>query len=415
MKKNKKIKILYNDTHQNMSYSHGPATFSRYFNNFFSKQKDFILMPIIFSHGNLGEESKINILNSRTKKYIEIIYDKQKISENYQKEISKKEFLSLLSPTIKLLSDYIQKEKPDIVFLNGFNLANWILLYSAYKNNIPVIVQHAGIWKQEILASKYFFSKSIMNIFFSMERDLIRFSNHHIFLNDFSRREFEKNYKSKETIEKIKTQSSIISLPISINKNHFFKLNNSNHKGTANNIINIGSVARWDNIKNHEAILGLALSPLKPKNWQINVVTKIPENNKNFDFKEKYKKHINIISPMKNSDLKNKFYKKMDLIFLPSRFDVSPTVVAESFCAGVPVLISEKVGWYDLYGQFGLHCHTFKLNSSDSKKIDIIERILLNKEKKIKSYTKFFNYLKKKHIPQKVFPQYLKLFKKYSK
>ncbi|HMP67649.1 MAG TPA: glycosyltransferase, partial [Candidatus Paceibacterota bacterium] len=406
-------KVLYNDAYGNIFPSNGPAAqggpsrFAKIFYDFFSGDKKIELIPIFFSNGNIGEKAHTKTGKYRKSQYAQILYDVKKVIILNNSKISRREYVNGISDIISAVKNFLSKNKPDVIFLNGFSINNWILLRVGHLLKIPIIIQHAGLWKMELRITEKF-NPEIRKIFYSFEKDTIKWASHHIFLNEFSQNIFNKIYKSKETDLKIKNNSSIVPLPIEISNDSKFKL----HQNSG--VVRIGSVARWDGIKNHRAIYRLATSKYKPSNWSVEVVTNIPKTTINQEFKAQYKKSVKIVKPMDSGKLSG-FYRKMDVIFLPSNFDVSPTVVAEAFMQSVPVIISDKVGWISEYEKCGLLCHTVETDSSGEKIVDIINRTLLNKKKKLSHYKKFVDYLKKQHNPNIVFNQYLKLFKKYSK
>lgn len=412
------MKILYNDVHSNIFSDKGyvgqggPSRFSSVFNNFFEKKTNVDLVPFLFGDGGADCVAKINTGKYKRFTYGEIYYDKNIILNLNKKEISRKQYIKEIQPLIDLITEFVKSQNPNLVFLNGFSVSNWILMNVAHKLSIPSIIQHAGIWKKEVFISQKHFNSSIRNIFYSFERDTIDLVSHHVFLNEFSRNVFADLHKTEKILEKITKHSSIIPLPIE-NVFNVENIKNLDYPVDVNNVINIGVVARWDNIKNHRAIYRLAKCKKLPKNWKINVVTKIPESTINSDFKKQYAQSVNIVAPMNQAELNN-FYKKMNIVLLPSNFDVSPTVVAESFLNGVPVIISDKVGWVSEYEKCNLSNHVIKTNSSGGKIYDTILNTLQNREKNKKSYEKFVDYLQKRHNPETVFNEYFKLFKKYS-
>lgn len=198
-------------------------------------------------------------------------------------------------------------------------------------------------------------------------------------------------------------KTSVIPLPIEIDK--FKKISLDTKK-----IFEIGIVARWDRIKNHSAVYRLA-KYIKDNNlnYHINVVTKW-DPSYHTDFKDKYQDIVTIVPPMSPKDLKS-FYKSQDIVLIPSRFDVSPTVLMEAILQGKPVVISNNVGWVSDYKNFGISDLVFNYTDSGEKIYQKIEKLVLSKNK----YLTKFNLLQKKiiasHSNEKVFEEYYKLFK----
>lgn len=142
----------------------------------------------------------------------------------------------------------------------------------------------------------------------------------------------------------------------------------------------------------------------------INVVTNW-NNLKMTSYKREYENFIKIVKPMNPEKLKN-YYSKEDIIIIPSRFDVSPTVLMESILKGKPVIISSNVGWVSDYRKLNLDKLIIKPNSSGKIIYGTINELLSNKEKYIKLFTKMQQKIIIKHNTKVVFNQYYNIFKK---
>ncbi|MHB1330352.1 MAG: glycosyltransferase family 4 protein [Minisyncoccota bacterium] len=409
MSRKEVVKILYNGSHTNKNTKDlvpqgGPSRFARTFRNYFLKNKDFYLCPILFTHED-GSEPYLKRSGVGENVFNELVFDRDIIRSTYKKSFTRSSLVEYLKPFISKLSIFIEKENPDIVFLNGFSLTNWILLYVAHKHSIPVVIQHAGIWKKEIWRSRNAFSPSTRKILYDFERDTVRWCKHHIFLNNFSKKVFVDLYKNTWIKNK---KSSIIPLPIDLPEKRFVR-KDVVHK-TPDHLM-IGGVARWDSIKNHSAILRLASSKSLPEFWQIHVVTRIPYMS---DFAKKYVKYVEVHPPVQPKDLE-KFYEKMDIIFLPSNFDVSPTVVAESILAGTPVIISDQVGWQDEFVRCGLSDHIVPTRISGKKLINVINKVMLKRKVSNWKYALLQKFIRRNHKPSLVMNKYQQVFKLFVK
>jgi glycosyltransferase involved in cell wall biosynthesis len=400
--KKKTIKILYNESHSNKDTKviaqGGPSRFAYSFRKYFLSQKGFTLYPLLFTHQDRTKPFIRSVPIGKSNFY-ELVYDRSLLSLN-KKEFTKKSLIQYLKPFIQELQEFIRTENPDVVLLNGFSITNWILLYASHLCGVPVVIQHAGIWKKEITVGKDAFSPSMRSIFYDMEKDTVRWCKHHIFLNTFSKDVFMDLYL--ETRKK-DFSSSIVPLSIDASAVKTKKVAKTYDKKDP---LNIGVVARWDNIKNHSAILRLAMSHNKPSNWQIHVVTRVPFLS---DFAKKYVKHVKICSPMSPEKLKD-FYRAMDVVILPSHFDVSPTVVAESILIGTPVIISDRVGWCDEFVRFGLADNIVPREISGQKLINVIYKVMSEHKTKAKKYALFREYIQKTHRTSSVLAGYKKIF-----
>ncbi|MBU3895877.1 glycosyltransferase [Patescibacteria group bacterium] len=296
------------------------------------------------------------------------------------KEVFKKE--------IEEISSLISSIKPDLVFLNGAYFKPWFLLQAAYKAKIPIIAKHAGIWKKEIEGFRSF-SDPAKETFKEAERDFSKLSTVEIFLNSWSRSVYRKEVFSPKN-------SEVIALPI-----HLPKIKIKSHK---NPNFNIGLVARWDAIKNHEAFLALAKECRKQNlPWEFYAVVSIPDRDVR---KKEYSEYISI-EPIKNKRNLSFFYQKMDLTILPSHFDVSPHVVPESIFNGTPAMISENVGWIDDYKIAQDWVADFSDIPSVIEKIKKIQNLPMPKE--------LINTLLMRCDPESCLKKYLEVFKRVTR
>ncbi len=404
------FRVLFNDAHANLPSSQhvpqgGPARFARIFSDFFIKnKKDIILTSLLFSHNSQVK----NIFHRKTTKdshvFFELVYPREMLISSYKKKFSKRDYLNFLAPLLLELKKLFDESRPEIVFLNGFSLSNWLIMETAYRNNIPCYIQHAGIWKKEILVAPYAFSSSIRRILSSFEKETFKKTTKQIFLNEFSRDVFFKLHSIKNSKKNL-DHTQIIPLPVEVHKVRPVKIVSSSKKD-----FSIGMVARWDSIKNHRAVLRLAIALKKfKKPYQLKVVTKwAPKLVSNF--KEKYEKNISVIEPMSSLQL-TKFFLTQDIVLIPSRFDVSPTVCMEALICGKPVIISSEVGWVSDFKKFGLGKFIVSPYSSGKTITETIDTLIEQKEKYLSRYASLQEKIITEHNSKKVFEQYYQLFK----
>lgn len=301
-----------------------------------------------------------------------------------------------LSPVIEAWIKLFRKEQPDVVLINGFSLQVWPMLIGAYKAGIPIVQKHAGIWHKEIAIYAHRFPAGARSIMRSMERDIPKYATYEVFLNKFSLHTF-----NQEVTKVPKGKALVIPLPsVEYPKKITRKPSNQ---------LRIGVVARWDKIKNHAAILDLAERIAERKlPWKIHAVVHIPPTKIDEDMKERYRSNVVVHAPMSHTEILD-FFEDMDIAILPSRYDVSPTVVLEADSRGVGTLISPNVGWVDTYKQTG--------NSkwiTDFSDIDkVIDKISNLAYKKLSP--EFQRYVRREHAPKRVFTRYLDLFKTAAK
>lgn len=242
---------------------------------------------------------------------------------------------------IATIRSILHTEQPDLVFINGLSVFAWALLQAAHAEHIPVVVQHAGIWTIELDNYAHLFSSRGLQLMKGMERDFAKQPVRNIFLNEFSRRTFER------IVAPVRSSArSVIPLPCLITK----PARASRQRPGA---VSLGIVARWDRIKNHAAVLALAQEAQRRNlAWKFFAVTRIPNTAVQKEFKRDYRAHITVVPPMKPAQLK-KFYARMDMLLLPSHFDVSPFVVLEALAAGTPTVISPQVGHASVFRAHG--------------------------------------------------------------
>ncbi len=289
----------------------------------------------------------------------------------------------------------IHEFKVTSVFLNGAYTFTWILYAAAKKAGIPCITQHAGVFAVEVQYRPSGFSPMGVKQSLKMVQEIAEYSSHNIFLNEFSYEKF------KELSMGIIHNPIVIPLPYGDGKypNHFSVKNSET--------LHIGCVARWDAIKNHEAIVSLAEEiHTQQLPWHLSVVTSIPPTPIKAELKKHYGEVVSLIEPM-STDMLMQYYAKNDIMILPSHFDVSPTVVLEALQAGVPTLISKTVGWRSEYEAAGMN--EWIADFSDTKHcIEQIKKIHARKEwSEVGGFAKMAG---ERHESDAIYAKYLTLF-----
>jgi len=187
----------------------GPMRFSSEFKKYFSKDKDVVLKPIVFSYEDAKSSMRIHTIQGIG--FAETICNKQLFQDLHKGLVSRKLLPSVVQEYVSLLTEYLIKNQVTIVFLNGFAITNWLLMYAAKSINIPVVMQHAGIFLEDISAGGKKPEPEVRKIFFALEKDTVDMVDHHIFLNTFSKKRFEELYKNA-----IGMKTSIIPIPINV-------------------------------------------------------------------------------------------------------------------------------------------------------------------------------------------------------
>ncbi|OGN03117.1 MAG: hypothetical protein A2655_00730 [Candidatus Yanofskybacteria bacterium RIFCSPHIGHO2_01_FULL_43_42] len=318
----------------------------------------------------------------------------RKVSEGVAPEV-------FFAKDIETVAELMRQDSPDIVLINGFSSFAWILSAAARRNDLPFVIQHAGIWKREVDAYGDLFSPGGRAMCYAMEKEAAETASTNIFLNEYSREVFQNTVRPD-----VMRGSIIIPLPHS---GWPFTGNFIPQKRDARIL---GVVARWDRIKNQGAILAVAEEVNRQRlPWRIRSVTEIPDTPVQADFKARYRELIDILPHMKREALRE-FYGSVDMMILPSHFDVSPTVVMEAVSVGIPTLISPNVGWVSEYMECGMGDWIVPFDNPGN----VIRRIReLFLRTAWPEASQFAEHIKKRHEPFTVFSYYLDLFEQIIK
>lgn len=389
------MRILSNDFLSNFSNdgaSHGgTANFAETLGKALNKEKIYWVKVYQEKLGNKiqSENKKKTQNNSWWSLTIPLGY----LEKNLFHLKNKTEKETVLKDAILCLKNIMAKEKVDIVFLNGISVFVWCIFKAAKELNIKIVVQHAGVWKFELDNYANNFSPISLELLKEMEKEIAIFSNKNVFLNKTSREIF-----IRKVIKIPLTKTEIIPLPIKL----AYKENKKEEKQETST--KVGMVGRWDKIKNHNAYLQLAKEAQKENlDWKFYSVTHIPQTKKKIKFKKEYRKYVEILPIMPSKKL-NKFYNMMDIMILPSLFDVSPHVVVEAAMSETPTYISKGVCYIDMFKKFG--ANNFIVDFINTKlALNKIKRNIKNKypPKLIKEFRTI-------HDIKNVSSKYLKVF-----
>lgn len=294
------------------------------------------------------------------------------------------------------VSAFVRRVRPDVVFLNGYDIHAWMILRAASREGVPVVVQHAGIARIEFSLYRHLYSRAGMAMMLEMERDIVKYATTEIFLNAYSRDAFASVVAPVPA-----RQATVIPLPF---LGAFDAKRSVRARSTVSRegSLTVGCVARWDRIKNHKALYAVAKEARRlGLPWAFRAVTRIPDTAFDRRFKDAYRRLIEVVDPMRQAELP-KFYRSVDMMLLPSVFDVSPTVVMEAALEGRPTLISPGVGWNSEYRVCGME--KWIVDFSDPA---VVVRRLLELGKK-RPPARFANMVRAKHAPAVVFERYLR-------
>lgn len=381
----------------------GPANFARLFSAYIKKNTKDRWIGIMFQTTNLKTTELEKVFTFPRINYYKLYFPGQQLQDITQAE-TKIDPALILKKSIEVLADLIRQKKPDVVFLNGFGLFNWMLLKAAQQTGVPVVIQHAGIWTKELWIHKALYSVAGRKIMEKMERDSSELTAAEIFLNEWSR-----DYYHKNVAKRLDKQNYIIPLPF--NFSVFKKLSTNKIDSQFffdEQKLHIGVIARWDEIKNHKLIFSLAKEAKKLQlPWQIHTITNIPDQLKSQNIKKQYEKIIDVIAPLDRAGISD-FCNSVDLLLQPSLFDVSPTVVLEAIASNTPIAISQNVGYVHDFKTY--QAKDWILSNDTSSVIKQIKKIA---NKPMPATLK--KRLRTAHDNERVFASYLNLFTKVKK
>jgi len=385
----------------------GPANFARLFKDYLSSvgaKEDWIGLML---QGSLSKTTRlVKKYSFPHRDYYQLCVPRYMFRDIVQAKTKGDSGLILRKP-INRLTALMRKTKPDIVFLNGFGLLNWLLLKAAEIEGIPVVIQHAGIWTKELQIHKKLYTTAGRKMMKEMEKDSTRLTVAEIFLNKWSQ-----IYYQSHVAKRTDKESHIIPLPFDFSSFKKLGLGISQTPSPFKmdtGYFNIGTIARWDEIKNHKAILALAKEiSLQKLLWQVYVVTTIPDVKKYRKTKNEYEKYIKVIPALDRSGISD-FCQSVDLLIQPSLFDVSPTVVLEAISSGTPIAISPNIGY--IHNFLKHKAKDWVLDFSDTgQTIAQLKRLIDRKMPKV-----LREFLLVTHDHRTVFNSYLNLFSRFGR
>src|SRR5512133_496534 len=257
------MRILSNDYNANLPKSKhiahgGPANFARPFSSYVVNQ-GHEWIGIIYKSNDSQTTSIKKCSSQKGKNYYYFSTLESCVSSfmHLRRLCEPREYFE---SQILILRKFIRRTKPDILFLNGYSVFAWLLLESAKQEQIPVVIQHAGIAQIEFKLYAHLYSTAARLMVLDMERDIVQTATKQIFLNNYSFQYFCKNVAHVP-----KKQAVIIPLPYNQAFAEAAIHTQRTHNARENTNITIGCVARWDRIKNHKAILKLAQEAIKQK------------------------------------------------------------------------------------------------------------------------------------------------------
>ena len=383
----------------------GPANFARLFTSYITSNTDHRWIGVMLQT-TLSKTCRLYKKYSLPpREYYRLYMPKKSLRNVTQAASLRDDPAKILEEPIARLAKLMEQVKPDVVFLNGFGLLNWMLLKAAERARIPAVIQHAGIWTKELWIHRKMYTTAGRKMMQQMEKDSTHLTTAEIFLNEWS-----KNYYRQHVAARSDNNTYIVPLPFNFDS---FKTLNTDRPAAplANNSekFNIGVIARWDEIKNHKMILAAAkIAKRHDLAWQMYAVTSIPETKDGGRQKREYEKYIHVLPSLDREGV-FQFCKSVDLLIHPSLLDVSPTVVLEAMSSGTPIAISPTVGYVH---DFVTHkADDWVLNTADPS--SMVESIAKIEHKTMPQ--SLHKHLAKIHNQEFVFKSYLDLFERVTR
>jgi len=283
---------------------------------------------------------------------------------------------------IQIYQKAIQKEKPDIILINGTYFMPWCLLIASEREGVPAVLHYHGVLAKETQNWK----KRQRKMFLEMERCFDKKDLFYIFPSEIT-----KNIVEKEVFcHKIK-KYSILPNPVSA---HFFISKDRIEKR------NIGIVSRWAKIKNVRFCEKLAeYNYSKGAKFVVNIITDLEVENKKY---KKLSKFVKFYKPRSNKKLAS-FYKNMGVVISPSHFETYGNVAKEAIASGTPAIVNPNMGVSETFKNLGLNDWIINFDSIKPVYNKIENTIGETVDKKI------INKMKKLYMPRKIFNEIISI------
>lgn len=244
-------------------------------------------------------------------------------------------------PVIKTI---LEKDRPDVMFLNGTYYIPWLISIAAHELEIPIVLRYAGVYAKETENEK----PKAKKFFIAMEKSFQKRVGYFIFPSHLC-----KEIVEKEIIKKEIKKAFVIPNPVNVPGIE----EDSSPKSVERRIAAVG---RWDTIKNFKDFFEIH-KILKRDGWKheasfITGSAKI----------KSMPKTINRFASMTHDEL-IKFYSSQGLIISPSLFETFGNVPMEAACMGIPVLVSDNMGCAEILKMAGLE--NMVISFSDLKQV----------------------------------------------
>lgn len=271
--------------------------------------------------------------------------------------VKKADSLKKIEKEYRLIIDYIknilEREKPDIVLIQGTYYIPWLISIAAQELNLPMVLWYAGVLTKEVEHMPPKFRK----MYTAMEKSIVKRAGQIIFPSQVCKDAVQDCVMKNETVR----HGVVIPNPIS----PIFTKGKKIEVPVQNSIALIG---RYTPIKNVSEFCRLHEILLK-RGWR-HTATIVSDVN------EKYLKDIpetiRLIPSMQPHEIRT-FYATQGLIISTSHFETFGNVPIEAACTGIPVLVSKNMGCAEVLKAAELERMVFDFSDPEKAADRIIE------------------------------------------
>lgn len=302
----------------------------RYMNIFLDEVRNFPVEVVLSSVYNSPYEKTISnwsvdSLNS-FKRY-SLVTKSNYYNECLEKSSSFSQLKLELSQLVEKYIEILEKEKPDVVLINGTYYRPWCLMTASRRLNIPFVVVYHGSIVQESRG----LDNSKVEIMKAMELDFYNERAVYIFPSRIS---LEASF-----LYSLKKDINVEIIPNPIDK---IFVDDGTKSSRSNKV---GFVLRWEKIKNTDFILDFVkLNDQSASPYEIEILT---DKKGQEEIGNKYKS-VKILTPLQGKDMKV-FYSSLGILINPSHFETFGYAPAEAVVVGIPALVSEKQGISEIF------------------------------------------------------------------
>ncbi len=275
------------------------------------------------------DENGVTILSAHTAH--------EPLSDVLKKADSLDDIHRALLPVIDTYRSLIQKERPDMVLLNGTYYLPWSLYQAAKAEGIPAVLHYHGSLTKE---TEHWGSERRRGLMRAMEATFDNKKLRYIFPSKFAKQTVE-----REVFGHTLRSPRAIVLPNPI-PDAFFATNPGCNKR------DLAYVGRWVHIKNTKFIERFAHFNARLGGlFKLNVITDAGRKSLAY---ERLQDVVKFCAPRRSDSALAGFYARMGLIFCPSHFETYGNVAQEAVAAGTPALVNKNMGVAEVFKEIGL-------------------------------------------------------------